>query len=110
MEQKKSKPGLLSRVFTRKGATVLSAGGQVPAASVGGSAASGAFSGSNNSAATSENLKKTSVEFNDYLKEVDTADLENHSHSVLKMTRWLEKQQAYSNSGFQPNGLRDFTM
>lgn len=73
MERKESKPGLFSRVFTRKGASVFSAAGPIPAASAVGSAASAALLGSNNSAATSENLKKASIEFNDYLKEIDRA-------------------------------------
>jgi hypothetical protein len=72
------------------------------------SSTSGEATRSDNSAATSPNLQDASKQLDDYLKEMDTND--ERAGDVLSMSRFIEKAEAYSSTGFTNCILRQVIM
>ncbi|KAH6656434.1 Alpha/Beta hydrolase protein [Truncatella angustata] len=104
-----SKRGFIKRLF--KPSPVVHHGvGPSASSAVGLSGESAAVSGLNNSAAASTNLRAASIDLDKYLQNVDTTELESRSSDVISMSRWIEKQEAYSNSSFRNIDVEEVTL
>ena len=103
-DEKKQKAGLFSRFKKGHKVTALSAA----AVLAGTSAASGALSSSDNSAATSRNLQDASKQLDQYLRDMDEND--DQKADVISLSRFIEKAESYANSSFAGCTLEQVSM